>query len=260
MQTTTPEELLKHGVHLGHRKQKINPASKRYIFKIESGVSIIDLFQTAPQLDAAREFVTQLGKEGKILTFVATKKGARDIVQEACRKHGFTFITNKWVGGFLTNYDEVYKNVAMYNTLKEEKENGEWTKYVKHERTSLEKKMNRIAAIYEGVVDFKKSPDALFIIDIKKEKNAVNEATKMGVATIALVDTNSDPALVDYPIVGNDDALLSVQFIVEKIAEAYLLGLAQYKAEGIATAKKEAKVAEKEAAKAKKVESLKNEK
>ena len=246
MKTTSPEELLKAGVHLGHRKQKINPASKKFIFKIESGVSIIDLFQTAQQLDAACDFVRELGRKGKVLTFVATKKGARDIVEEASKKNVFSYMTNKWVGGFLTNFDEVYKNVAMFNTLLEEKESGEWKKYVKHERTSLEKKMNKIAAIYAGVTKLSKMPDALFIVDIKKEKNAVNEASRMGIVTIALVDTNSDPADVDFPIVGNDDALQSVQFIVDAIATSYAEGLALYKVDGDKATAKAKKDADKE--------------
>ncbi|OGK14945.1 30S ribosomal protein S2 [Candidatus Roizmanbacteria bacterium RIFCSPHIGHO2_01_FULL_39_12b] len=251
MNKISPEELLKAGVHLGHRKQKINPASKKFIYKIESGVSIIDLFQTAPQLDKALEFIRSLGKEGKIITFVATKKGARDIVEEIAKKNNLTYITNKWVGGFLTNFSEVHKNVELLNTLTGEKERGEWNKYVKHERVTLEKKMRRITSIYEGVLTLDKIPDALFIIDIKKEKNAVTEAKRCEIRTVALVDTNSDPGLVDYPIIGNDDALTSVQFIVENIVGAYLEGLALHKIEN----DKASKIAQKKAEKEKKISS-----
>lgn len=225
MNKTKPEELLSAGVHLGHRKQKIDPASKKYIYKIESGVSIIDLFKTAPQLDKALEFVNQLGTQGKVLLFVATKKGAKEIVEETCKKFNYPYLTSKWVGGFLTNFTEINKNVTLLNDLKKQKETGDWMQFVKHERIYLEKKMNRISSTYEGVTKLAKVPDALFIIDIKKEKNSVNEATRLGIPTVALVDTNSDPMLVDYPIVGNDDALSSVQFIVDKIAEAYEEGL-----------------------------------
>src|SRR3989344_5985449 len=223
MNKISPEELLKAGVHLGHRKQKINPASKKFIYKIESGVSIIDLFQTAPQLDKALEFIRSLGKEGKIITFVATKKGARDIVED----------------------------MAKLNTLTGEKERGEWNKYVKHERVTLEKNMRRITSIYEGFLTLDKIPDALFIIDIKKEKNAVTEAKRCEIRTVALVDTNSDPGLVDYPIIGNDDALTSVQFIVENIVGAYLEGLALHKIEN----DKASKIAQKKAEKEKKISS-----
>lgn len=229
MNTIKPEDLLTHGVHLGHKKQKVNPAAKPFIYQFESGVSIIDLFQTATQLDLALQYINSLGQDGKIVLFVATKKGARDIMQDNCKKNSLHYITNKWTGGFLTNFSEIHKNVTLLNTLSLEKETGEWKKYVKHERTELEKKMGRISSIYEGVTTLEKVPDALFIIDIKKEKNAVSEARSLKIPTIALVDTNASPLDVDYPIVGNDDAVLSVTYIITKVIEAYMEGLQLFK-------------------------------
>ena len=245
MKTTTPEDLLKVGAHLGHKKQKVHPKSRRYIYKIESGVSIIDLFKTADKLQEAKEFVRQLGVDQKVLLFVATKKTARDTVGELCAAEGFNHMTNKWIAGFLTNFQEISKNIKEMRQLRQDKEEGNWKKFVKHEQTALEKKLNRIASIYHGVEKLDKKPDAIFVVDAKKEKNAITEADTMDITTIGIVDTNCDPGCVKYTIPANDDAIASVKLIAEAIVSAYAEGL---RGAAIAKVKEEAKT-EKAAAK-----------
>jgi small subunit ribosomal protein S2 len=221
MSKTKPEELLAHGLHFGHKAQRVNPRAHKYIYKIENGISIIDLFKTAEELDRALEFVTNLGKEGKTLLFVATKKQARTVVNKLAKENNVHYLTNKWVGGFLTNFDEIRKNTKKLVTMKEDKESGVWAQFPKHERFKLEKQLQRIAKNYEGVATMDKLPDALFLVDIKHEANAVNEAKDKNIPSVAIVDTNSDPYLVKYPIPANDDALSSIEYIVTKIIEAY---------------------------------------
>ncbi|MFS8158615.1 MAG: 30S ribosomal protein S2 [Candidatus Roizmanbacteria bacterium] len=225
MKKTTPEELLTAGSHLGHKKQKVHPKAYRYIYKIENGVSIIDLFKTAEKLQEAKEFVFKLGSENKVLLFVATKKNARDIVGEICGNLGLMHITNKWTAGFITNFSEISKNIKELRKLKSEKEEGVWKKFVKHEQTALEKKSNKIASIYHGVELLEKLPDAVFVVDAKKEHNALIEADRMDIATVAIVDTNCDPHVTKYPIPANDDSISSVKLITEEIAMAYKEGL-----------------------------------
>ena len=224
MKKTTPEDLIAHGVHLGHKAFKVHPRSKQYIYQIESGTSIIDLFQTADLLEQAKQAAFELGKNGKVLLVVATKKQTKEIVAQLCAENNISYLTNKWVGGFLTNFGAISQNIKKMNTLSVEKENGDWSQFVKHERTGLEKKLNRISEIYKGVASLTKTPDALFLVDIKKENNAVLESRMEHLPTIAMVDTNTNPDLVDYPIPANDDAISSVTFIVNEIIGSYVEG------------------------------------
>lgn len=229
MKTIKPEEMLKAGVHLGHRKSKTNPASKPYIYKMESGTAIIDLYQTQKQLETACKIAHELGKTNKVLLAVTTKKGGKDIVKKYAIENSIHYITSKWIGGFLTNFNEIKKNIKQMLQLKIDKKSGEWEKYVKHEQVKLDKSIQKLAILYDGVENLSDIPDALFIIDTKKEYNAVIEARQKNIITIALVDTNSDPRLIDYPIVGNDDALSSIEYITSCVLEAYAQGKNEFK-------------------------------
>lgn len=224
MKKTTPEDLITHGVHLGHKSFKVHPRSRQYIYQIESGTSIIDLYQTAELLEAAKQAAYEAGKEGKVLLVVATKKQTKDMIAALCEEQGVPYLTNKWVGGFLTNFDEISGNIKKMVTLATERDNGDWSQFVKHERTALEKKLNRISEIYKGVSQLTKKPDMLFIVDIKKEHNAVLEAGMENIPTLAMVDTNTNPDLVDYPIPANDDAISSVTFVATEVIGAYVEG------------------------------------
>lgn len=221
MATSNPKELLAQGLHLGHKKNKVHPKAQTYIHSYQKGTSIIDLIQTAELLDEAKKFVSELAKEGKTIMFVATKKVARKPVSDICAEHNIPCMTNKWVGGFLTNFEEISKNIQRMNEQREQQKNGGWESLPKHERTQMEKKLNRIASVYSGVADLKKAPDALFIIDIRKEANALNEALQVGLPAVAVVDTNVNPEDVTYPIPANDDAISSITFLTTEIAETY---------------------------------------
>ncbi|OGK28715.1 30S ribosomal protein S2 [Candidatus Roizmanbacteria bacterium RIFCSPHIGHO2_02_FULL_40_9] len=222
MEKSDPAVLLSYGLHLGHTKQKLHPKAKKYVYKIEKGIAIIDLFQSASFFDKAKEHLSELGKQGKIVLFVATKKSAKDTVRELCKENNIPYMTSKWVGGFLTNINEIFKNIKKMNQMREDRDSGVWDKLPKHERVALSKKLNRIASIYVGVEHLDKLPDALFIIDIKKESNALKEALQTGIETIAVVDTNVNPDDVNYPIPANDDAVLSVKYIAEQAVKAYM--------------------------------------
>ncbi|MFQ5452541.1 MAG: 30S ribosomal protein S2, partial [Candidatus Paceibacterota bacterium] len=179
MKKVKPEELLSYGVHLGHKKQRVHPRARKFIHKIESGVSIIDLFQTAERLETACTIAKSLGKSKKVLLLVGTKRVARDVIRDAGQKHNLPYVSQKWVGGLLTNFAEISKNVKRIKDMRSEQDEGTWKKLPKHEQVALEKKLNRIASIYDGVVSMTELPDALFIVDIKKEKNAIMEARRL---------------------------------------------------------------------------------
>lgn len=224
MKKTNPEDLIAHGIHFGHKSQKVHPRSKKYIHKIDNGVSIIDLFKTAVELDRAREFVFNLGKENKNILFIATKKQARPIVKELCIANNINYMTNKWTGGFATNFEEIHKNVKKITSMKKAKEMGEWNQFPKHEIVKLDKKLMKLLKIYEGVENMEKLPDAFFIVDLKKENNAAIEAQMKKIPVVAIADTNINPEIVEYPIPGNDDALTSIKYLTEQIVEAYIDG------------------------------------
>lgn len=221
MKKSNPEELFAQSVHLGHQSAKVHPRAKKYIYKIESGVSIIDLFKTAACLDKAKQFIFDLGKEKKSLLVLATKNQAKNLAKELCQSNSILYMTNKWVGGFVTNFEEVSKNIKKMIQMKKEKEEGGWDAFPKHERVKLEKKLRQISSIYQGVEKIDKLPDAFFIIDIKRENNALLEARQKKIPIISIVDTNCNPDLVTYPIPANDDAISSIKYISEQIVEAY---------------------------------------
>ncbi len=215
------KELFEAGLHLGHKKNRLHPKAKRFVYKIESGVSIIDLTLTANQLDKAKSFLKKCAEGEKVLLVVATKKVASQFTKDLCKKHNIPFITNKWLPGLLTNFETIIKNVKKLKELKEQKESGEWEKLVKHERVAQNKHIVKLEKFYDGLVNLTKKPDVIFILDIKKEKNAAVEAQKTQIPVVAVTDTNSDPSQVEYPIVANDDSPLSVQFLVTEIITAY---------------------------------------
>jgi len=218
------EELFKLGAHLGHRKNRIHPKAKKYIYKIENQTSIIDLTQTVFLLEKAKEYIQKLKKDKKTLLFVGTKKSAAKIIDEIGQKNNIFYITNKWPPGFLTNFDMFFKNnIQKMNKMREQKEKGEWQKFVKHEQIALQKELRKIERIYQGVEKMEKLPDCVFIVDVKKEKNALIEAKKLNIPVVAIVDTNVNPENLDYPIPANDDSPETIAYIVKEIIESYNL-------------------------------------
>lgn len=215
------EELFAAGAHLGHKSNKIHPKAKKYIYTMNQGTSIIDLTKTAPLLEKAKEFVSDLAKNDKKLLVVMTKRVSVDYVNQLCKKSNIPHITIKWPAGLLTNFEMINKNVKKLNKMREEKENGDWNKFVKHEQIKLQKKLNKLEKFYGGISILDKLPDALFVVDIKKEKNAVKEAKERSIPTVAVVDTNVNPDIIEYQIPGNDDAATSIEYFVKEIIEAY---------------------------------------
>jgi len=221
---TKVEELFKIGVHLGHKKNRIHPKAKKYIYTVENGTSVIDLTQTVQLLETALDFITKLGKEKKTLLVVVTKRISSQFTKDLCQNNGIPYITVKWPAGLLTNFEMIMKNVKKLVTMKEEKEKGEWNKFVKHEQFKLAKDLNRLERFYGGLTGLTKQPDALFVIDIKKEKNSVEESRTNRIPVVAVVDTNVNPDLITYPIPANDDSLSSIEYFVTKVVEAYTKG------------------------------------
>lgn len=224
MKKADPTQMVKRGLHLGHKAKKINPKARKYIYKIEKGVCIIDLYQTAKQIDAACNFLFKLGKDDKKILFTGTKRHSRNLLVDISQKNGINYMTEKWIGGFITNFDEISKNIKKMRETQKERDEGVWKKLPKHEILALEKKLTKMRKIFSGVENLENLPDAIFIIDTKKEETALKEARSLKVPTIAVVDTNSDPSLVEYPIVANDDSIQSIEYITNMLAEAYSLG------------------------------------
>lgn len=218
------EELFAAGAHLGHKSNRVHPKTNKFIYSFENGVSIIDLNQTADYLEKAKKFVAELGSKDKVLLVVCTKKIASNLTKELSSKSNLPYINTKWPAGLLTNFEMIIKNVKKLNSMKEEKEKGEWNKFVKHEQVALDKELNKLEKFYGGIASLKKLPDALFIIDIKKEKNSVKEAGEMKILTVAVTDTNANPDPINYPIPGNDDSADSVKYFLNEITGAYTAG------------------------------------
>lgn len=214
-------ELFEAGCHLGHKNNRVHPKARKYIYSVENGVSVVDLTKTVPLLEEAKEFMKSLSKEGKTVLVVSSKKIGSSVVSKMCSELKIPFVSLKWPAGLLTNFEMIIKNVKKLEKMNEEKEKGDWNKFVKHEQVQLQKEMTKLHKFYGGILPLKKIPDALFIIDIKKEKNAVTEAKSMKIPVVAVVDTNVNPEGIDYPVPGNDDSLTSIEYFVKEILGAY---------------------------------------
>lgn len=251
MQPVSLRDLLEAGCHFGHKTERWHPKAERFIYQSRDGIHIIDLAKTKKNLEAAAKHLTESAQSGKTALFVGTKRQAQGVVKEAAESIDTPYLTHRWIGGFLTNWEQVHKNLERIRKLEEEKATNAWDKFPKHERVKLGRYLNKLKIIYGGVIKLFELPKVLVLADIRKEKAAVREARMRGVTTIAIVDTNSDPTLVDYPIPANDDAVGSVSFIIKYLADAFAEGRGVYqKAEEKKAAEKKA-AEEKEAAKLK---------
>lgn len=217
----TLEELLEAGVHFGHQVRRGHPRMKPYIYGAKEGVHIIDLTKSEQLLKEACEFVFNLGKEGKVLLFVGTKKQAKPIVEELAKSLQAPYLVARWMGGFLTNFEEIKKNIKKLKEFLEQKEKGELTKYTKKEQLLMERKMAKLQRDFAGVMDFPVLPDAIFVADAVSDNIAVREAKRLGIKVVAIADSNADPTQIDYLIPGNDDAIKSIKILVSSVAGAY---------------------------------------
>jgi small subunit ribosomal protein S2 len=218
------QELLEAGVHFGHQSHRWNPKMRDFIFDARDGVHIFDLVKTAEQLEQAMQMAYELGKNGKNLVFVGTKRQAQELVRAAAEEAGAMYIVTRWMGGFLTNWEQVSKSIAKMNSLKAGLANGKFDHYTKYERMQIQKDIDRLERFFLGVADLKRTPDAIFIVDVSEEEVAAKEAKITNVPIIALVDSNGNPELVDCVIPANDDAVSSIKLLTTMVAQAYAEG------------------------------------
>ena len=243
--TPSLQELLEAGVHFGHQLRRGHPRMRPFIYGVKDGVHILDLTISDKYLKSACEYVYNLGKMGKVMLIVGTKKQARPLVQEALKDTTIPYLIERWIGGFLTNIDEIQKNIKKFKELKEQKTKGELSKYTKKEQLLLDRKMAKLERDFIGVLDLKTYPDAVFVLDAVTDGIAVREANRLKIPVVAIADTNCDPSLIDYPIPGNDDAIKSIRILTDTIVGAYKEGLKEAGVE----AQKQAKIKEKADAK-----------
>lgn len=223
----TIKDLLDAGVHFGHQLRRYNPKSKKFVFDNRNGVSIIDLEKTYACLEKATAFVEQTVAAGGNVLFVATKRQAQEIVREAAIASQMPYCTTRWLGGTLTNWATVKRSLDKYKRYLAMETDGSLHKLPNKEQSVIRREMARMKRNFEGMLEIKGPPQALFVVDTKTEAIAVAEANRLGISVVGLVDTNSDPSVLQYPIPGNDDSIKSIRIIVEAIMEAAQTGLSQ---------------------------------
>lgn len=220
------QELLEAGVHFGHQTRRWNPKMRQYIFGKRNGIYIIDLQKTRELFLEAADFVRDMGRDGRRLLFVGTKRQARDVIAEEARRCEQYFVTHRWLGGTLTNFVTIRSSVERLADIEARMADTE-NPLIKKERLRLDREREKLHRNLEGIRELDSLPDALFVVDPKKEYIAVAEANKLGIPVIAIVDTNCDPDIVEYPIPGNDDAIRTIRLFSAKIADAYAEGSAE---------------------------------
>lgn len=213
------EEMLNAGVHFGHRTSGWHPKMEPYIFTSRNGIHIIDLNSSQEKLKIALEFLQKIASEGKVILFVGTKNQVKKPLRETAKELGMPHVSEKWIGGLLTNFPIVKKSIKKYNDLVQERDAGKLDKYTKKEKLKFEKEIEKMDIKFGGVSELKKMPDVLFVWDIKKEKIAIEEAAKKNIPVVAVCDTNVNPELVNYPIPANDDATKTIKLIMNLVKD-----------------------------------------
>ncbi len=242
MEEITLQALLEAGCHFGHKAERWHPKAGKFIYTKKDGIHIIDLAKTKAGLEAAMAFVRDTAATGKEVVFVGTKRQASGVVKQEVSAVGAPYFVERWIGGFMTNWEQIKKNIQKINNMDADRATGAWKKFPKHEQVKMARYLDRIKVYYSGVLAIKDVPAALVIVDIKKEEPAVREGRRCNIPVVGIVDTNSDPTDIDYVVPANDDAVGSIQYIIHALAQSY--------AEGKAMAQKEAEVRAAEVAKA----------
>jgi small subunit ribosomal protein S2 len=224
MSTITMKELLEAGVHFGHQAKRWNPKMKKYIFGERNGIYIIDLQKTLKLFKEAYDFVRTSSSQGKDILFVGTKKQAQDAITEEAKRCGMYYVSSRWLGGMLTNFATIKKSIDRLKKIEKMKEDGTYDKLTKKEVAGLEKSRIKLEKILCGIKTMPQPPSMIFIIDPRKEMIAVQEANKLGIMVVAVVDTNCDPDNIDYVIPGNDDAIRAIRLMASKMADAVIEG------------------------------------
>jgi small subunit ribosomal protein S2 len=224
------KELLEAGVHFGHQTRRWNPKMKKYIFDARNGIHIIDLSQTLTQLEAACHFLDRtVSKGGKVL-FIGTKKQAQQAVREAAETCGQPFVVERWLGGTLTNLKTIKRSLGRLKHIEKMETDGTIGAFVKQEQSSLRREAARLHKNLDGIRSLENHPEAVFVVDIKREHNAVAEARRLKIPIVALVDTNCDPDIVDLPVAGNDDAIRSIRLVLSVVVQAVTRARMEYEA------------------------------
>ncbi len=224
------KELLEAGVHFGHQTKRWNPKMKRFIFDARNGIYIIDLSKTLAQLESACDFLRdRVGKGGKVL-FVGTKKQAQEAIKESALTCGQFYVNERWLGGTLTNLKTIRRSINRLKEIEKMETDGTLSNYGKQEQSALRREAARLHKNLDGIRGMEQLPEAMFVIDIKREHNAVAEARRLNIPIVAVVDTNCDPDLVDYPVAGNDDAIRSIRLVLTTVVQTITQARADYEA------------------------------
>ena len=241
---STVEALLESGAHFGHLTRRWNPKMRKFIYTERNGIHIIDLRKTKILLDIARETAFEAASMGKVVLFVGTKSQAKDAIQNAAKRCGSYYVSERWLGGMLTNFPTIRKSIKRLVAIDKMEADGTFEKFTKKERLMLNRERERLRKVFGGIEEMTRIPGVIFLVDVKKEHIAIQEADKLGISVIGVVDTNCDPDTVHYPIPANDDAFKSVSLLVKAFGTAIEEGLSERKKD-----KDDAKLSEEEEAK-----------
>ena len=218
------KQLLEAGVHFGHQTKRWNPKMKKFIFGERSGIYIIDLEKTEECINRARDFLLDITSKGEFVLFVGTKKQAQEVMLQEAIRCGMYYVTERWPGGLLTNFLTIKKSINRLKDIEKMKEDGTFQKFTKKEVAHLEKELGKLKKNFSGIVQMERMPKAMFVVDTKKEETAVREAGRLSIPIIGLIDTNSNPDMIAYPVPGNDDATKSIRMVVSLIADTIIEG------------------------------------
>ena len=216
--------LLEAGVHFGHQTKRWNPKMKRFIFGSRSGIYVIDLEKTEQQLNQARQFLEDLAAKGRMVVFIGTKKQAKAVVAEEAKRCGMPYVVTRWLGGTMTNFNTIKQNISRYLELVRQREAGDFARMTKKDAKRHERELAKLEINYASLSTLEGLPACLYIIDPKREQNAVHEANRLKIPIVAICDTNADPDLIAYPIPGNDDAIRSIRLITSMLADSVIAG------------------------------------
>ncbi len=231
MEQLTFERLVSSGCHFGHRTKRWNPKMGKYIFGKRNGIHIIDLRQTQEALKRAYEATVRVAEEGKGILFIGTKKQAKDIIREEAARANIFYVTERWLGGLLTNYDILSQRISRLREFEQMKEDGRWSMTSKKELARAEREYQKLHKYFEGIKDMDRLPGLVFIVDIHKDETALREALRVNIPVVAIVDTNVDPTDIEFPIPANDDSIRSISLITKIIANAVAEGRKGFEAE-----------------------------
>lgn len=233
------KQLLERGAYFGHKISRSIPKALEYTYKAQNGIYLIDLFKTKESIEQAMASLYEHATKDEKLLIVGTKRIIKTVVKEMASEHDIFYLSNKWVGGFLTNFDEIYKNLKETNKMLDEQKRGDWSSLPKHEISKKEKRLNKFLKVYEGVLKMEQIPENILIIDTKKEKNALKEALTIksinrykkdiDLTIYGLIDTNSDPTILDFPMMLNDDSTLTLEYVLKHLVNSYASGLKKVK-------------------------------